>query len=189
MPAEVTTPPAVRPGRLWIGGEYQDATSGRTFTIENPALGEPLTTCAEAGPEDVDRAVRVAAEAFRSNDWAKMTALDRQRIVWNIGERILARADEIAAAETLTNGKPIFESRYIDIPDAAKCFHYFAGWATKIHGQVLPLSTGPFLNYTRREPLGVVGAIVAWNFPLLLASWKVAPALAAGNTVDLKPAE
>jgi acyl-CoA reductase-like NAD-dependent aldehyde dehydrogenase len=189
MPAETMTPPAVRPGRLWIGGEYQDAASGKTFTIENPALGEPLTTCAEAGPEDVDRAVRVAHDAFRSDAWAKMTALDRQRIVWNIGERIMARADEIAAAETLPNGKPIFESRYIDIPDAAKCFHYFAGWATKIQGSVLPLSTGPFLNYTRREPLGVVGAIVAWNFPLLLASWKVAPALAAGNTVVLKPAE
>ncbi|MEP7027155.1 MAG: aldehyde dehydrogenase family protein, partial [Candidatus Eisenbacteria bacterium] len=97
--------------------------------------------------------------------------------------------DEIATAETLTNGKPIFESKYIDVPDAAKCFQYYAGWATKITGQTIPLSTGPFLNYTRREPLGVVGAIVAWNFPLLLASWKVAPALAAGNSVVLKPAE
>jgi aldehyde dehydrogenase (NAD+) len=193
MSAETTTAtsavPEVRPGRLWIGGEYQDAADGATFTITNPATGEPLTTCAQAGPADVDRAVAVAREAFRSKAWAGMTPLDRQRIVWNIGERILARLDEIAAAETLCNGKPIFESKYIDVPDAAKCFQYFAGWATKISGQTLPLSTGPFLNYTRREPLGVVGAIVAWNFPLLLASWKVAPALAAGNTVVLKPAE
>ena len=155
----------------------------------NPATEEKLTTCEAAGPADVDRAVTTAREAFANPAWARMTPLDRQRILWNIGERILARADEIAAAETLTNGKPIFESRYIDTPDAAKCFQYYAGWATKITGQTIPLSTGPFFNYTRREPLGVVGAIVAWNFPLLLASWKVAPALAAGNTLVLKPAE
>jgi aldehyde dehydrogenase (NAD+)/phenylacetaldehyde dehydrogenase len=192
MSAETTAAAAasaVRPGRLWIGGEYVDAASGRTFTIENPALEEPLTTCAEGGREDIDRAVRVATEAFYSPVWARMTPLDRQRILWNIGERIMARVDEIAAAETLCNGKPIFESRYIDVPDAAKCFQYYSGWATKLTGETIPLSTGPFLNYTRREPLGVVGAIVAWNFPLLLASWKVAPALAAGNTVVLKPAE
>jgi acyl-CoA reductase-like NAD-dependent aldehyde dehydrogenase len=115
--------------------------------------------------------------------------MDRQRIVWNIGERMLARLDEFAAAETLCNGKPIFESKYIDVPDAAKCFHYYSGWATKLTGMTIPLSTGPFLNYTRREPIGVVGAIVAWNFPILLASWKVAPAPVAGNTVVLKPAE
>jgi len=181
--------PTVKPGQLWIGGGYVDAADGATFEITNPATEEKLTTCAAAGPADVDRAVRTAREAFVHPAWAKMSPLDRQRILWNIGERILARADEIAAAETLTNGKPIFESRYIDIPDAAKCFQYYAGWATKITGQTIPLSTGPFFNYTRREPLGVVGAIVAWNFPLLLASWKVAPALAAGNTVVLKPAE
>jgi aldehyde dehydrogenase (NAD+) len=191
MSTDATTAltPAVRPGRLWIGGEYADAANGATFDVMNPATEEKLTTCAAAGPADVDRAVQTAREAFTNPAWARMTPLDRQRILWNIGERILARADEIAAAETLTNGKPIFESRYIDIPDAAKCFQYYAGWATKITGQTIPLSTGPFFNYTRREPLGVVGAIVAWNFPLLLASWKVAPALAAGNTVVLKPAE
>jgi acyl-CoA reductase-like NAD-dependent aldehyde dehydrogenase len=187
--AATQSPPAVRPGRLWIGGQYVDAASGREFTITNPALGEPLTTCSEGGREDIDRAVRVAKQAFRAPAWAGMTPHDRQRILWNLGERMLARADEIAAAETLCNGKPIFESRQIDVPDAAKCFQYFAGWATKLHGEVVPLSTGPFLNYTRREPLGVVGGIVAWNFPLLLASWKVAPALATGNTVVLKPAE
>jgi aldehyde dehydrogenase (NAD+)/phenylacetaldehyde dehydrogenase len=187
--ARTATHPAVRPGRLWIGGEYQDAQSGRTFSVINPATEETLTTCAEAGPEDVDRAVTVAREAFHSKAWFGMSPNDRQRILWNLGERLLARADEIAAAETLSNGKPIFESRHIDTPDAAKCFQYYAGWVTKLTGQTIPLSTGPFLNYTRREPLGVVGAIVAWNFPLLLASWKVAPALAAGNTVVLKPAE
>ncbi len=190
MAAEATSAaPTVKPGRLWIGGAYVDAENGATFDITNPATEEKLTTCASASPADVDRAVATARAAFTGAAWAKMTPLDRQRILWNLGERIMARADEIAAAETLTNGKPIFESRHIDIPDAAKCFQYYAGWATKITGQTIPLSTGPFFNYTRREPLGVVGAIVAWNFPLLLASWKVAPALAAGNTVVLKPAE
>jgi aldehyde dehydrogenase (NAD+) len=194
MASEATTTAAgagtsVRPGKLWIGGTYVDAADGATFTITNPATGEALTTCAQAGPADVDRAVQVAQAAFRDKAWAGMTPLDRQRVIWNIGERILARLDEIAVAETLCNGKPIFESKYIDVPDAAKCFQYYAGWATKITGQTLPISTGPFLNYTLKEPLGVIGAIVAWNFPLLLASWKVAPALAAGNTVVLKPAE
>src|SRR5262245_65916794 len=193
MASEATTTagagPQVKPGRLWIGGTYVDAQDGATFTITNPATGEPLTTCAQAGPADVDRAVQVAKAAFADKAWAGMSPLDRQRIIWKIGEKILERLDEIAVAETLCNGKPIFESKFIDVPDAAKCFQYYAGWATKITGQTLPISTGPFLNYTRREPLGVVGAIVAWNFPLLLASWKVAPALAAGNTVVLKPAE
>ncbi len=188
MSADATAAtPTVKPGRLWIGGAYVDAEGGKTFNVINPATEEVITTCAAATPADVDRAVKAAQAAFPA--WAAMSPLDRQRILWNIGERILARADEIATAETLTNGKPIFESRFIDTPDAAKCFQYYAGWVTKITGQTIPLSTGPFLNYTRREPLGVVGAIVAWNFPLLLASWKVAPALAAGNTVVIKPAE
>jgi aldehyde dehydrogenase (NAD+) len=188
MSADATAAtPAVKPGRLWIGGAYVDAEGGKTFDVINPATEEVITTCAAASPSDVDRAVKAAQAAFPA--WAAMSPLDRQRILWNIGERLMARIDEIATAETLTNGKPIFESKFIDTPDAAKCFQYYAGWATKITGQTIPLSTGPFLNYTRREPLGVVGAIVAWNFPLLLASWKVAPALAAGNTVVLKPAE
>ena len=178
---------AVKAGRLWIGGTYVDAEGGRTFDVLNPATEETITTCAAASPADVDRAVKAARAAFPA--WAALSPLERQKILWNIGERLMARVDEIATAETMTNGKPIFESKYIDTPDAAKCFQYYAGWATKITGQTIPLSTGPFLNYTRREPLGVVGAIVAWNFPLLLASWKVAPALAAGNTVVLKPAE
>ena len=188
MSADATAAtPTVKPGRLWIGGAYVDAEGGRTFDVINPATEEVITTCAAASPADVDRAVAAARAAFPA--WAAMSPLERQRILWNIGERLLARVDEIATAETLTNGKPIFESKFIDTPDAAKCFQYYAGWVTKITGQTIPLSTGPFLNYTRREPLGVVGAIVAWNFPLLLASWKVAPALAAGNTVVLKPAE
>ena len=180
---------SVRPGRLWIGGEWQAAASGKTFEIVNPATEETLTTCAAGDKADVERAVAAAKAAFRDPKWARMSPAERQRILWNIGQRIRARIGEIATVETLQNGKPIFESRYIDTPDAATCFEYYAGWATKITGNVIPLSTGPFLNYTRREPLGVVAAIVAWNFPLLLASWKVAPALAAGNTVVLKPAE
>jgi len=185
--ATQTAAPTVKPGRLWIGGAYVDAEGGKTFDVLNPATEDVITTCASASAADVDKAVKAAQAAFPA--WAKMSPLDRQRILWNIGERLMARVDEIATAETMTNGKPIFESKFIDTPDAAKCFQYYAGWCTKIMGQTIPLSTGPFLNYTRREPLGVVGAIVAWNFPLLLASWKVAPALAAGNTVVLKPAE
>jgi aldehyde dehydrogenase (NAD+)/phenylacetaldehyde dehydrogenase len=116
-----------------------------------------------------------------------MSARDRGRLIWKLGERLLERADEIARLETLHNGKPIFESRQIEVPAAAECFQYYAGWADKIHGETIPVK-GSFLTYTLREPVGVVAAIVPWNFPLLLTAWKVAPALACGNTVIVKPA-
>jgi len=139
-----------------------------------------------AQPADVDAAV-AAARAALDGPWATMSARERGRLVWKLGERLMARADEVARLETLHNGKPITESRQIEIPAAADCFQYFAGWADKIQGATIPV-TGSALAYTLREPVGVVAAIVPWNFPLLLAAWKVAPALACGNTVVLKPA-
>ncbi len=176
----------VAPARLLINGESLDSASGKTFTTTNPATEEPITTVAEAGVEDVDRAVAAARAAFEG-PWSKMRPAERQRILWKVGELVMSHADELARLETLDNGKPIFESRQIDVPMVAGCFQYFAGWATKIAGDTVPVNPAWF-NYTLREPLGVVGAIIPWNFPMIMVGWKCAPALAAGNTVVLKPA-
>ena len=178
----------VKPGKLIINGEAVDAASGKTFTTQNPATEEAITTVASAGVEDVDRAVRAARAAFDSGPWPKMRPADRQRVLWKLGDLILANADELGRLETMDNGKPIFESRQIDVAMVANCFHYFSGWATKLHGETLPVSPS-FLTYTLREPLGVVGAIIPWNFPMIMVGWKAAPALAAGNTIVIKPAE
>ena len=183
--AETLAP--VKPGRLIIDGKAVDAASGATFTTVNPATEEPITTVAEAGPEDVDRAVR-AARAALDGTWAKLKPIDRSRVLWKLGDLVLEHADELARLETLDNGKPIFESRYVDIDMVARCFHYFSGWATKIAGDTTPVNPAVF-TYTLREPVGVVGAIIPWNFPMIMVGWKAAPALAAGNTVVLKPAE
>ena len=177
----------VKPGKLFIGGKWMDAASGKTFPTINPATGETITVIAEGDERDAAAAAEAARKAFDSGPWAEMSASDRGRILWKIGDLIDKYNEELGTLETLDNGKPIFESRQIDMPMVAEVFRYYAGWATKIHGETVPVR-GPFLNYTLREPLGVVAAIVPWNFPLLLASWKVAPALAAGNTVVLKPA-
>jgi len=178
----------VKPGKLIINGEAVDAASGRTFITLNPATEEPLCAVAEAGAEDVDRAVKAARAAFESGPWPKMKPAERQRMLFRLGDLILAHGDELARLETLDNGKPIFESRQIDVPMVANCFHYFAGWATKLGGETLPVNPA-FFTYTLREPLGVVGAIIPWNFPMIMVGWKAAPALAAGNCVILKPAE
>ncbi len=178
----------VKPGKLIINGERVDAASGEVFTTMNPATEEPICAVAKAGVEDVDRAVRAARAAFDGGPWPKMKPAERQRILFRLGDLILEHADELGRLETLDNGKPIFESRQIDVPMVANCFHYFAGWATKLAGETLPVSPA-FFTYTLREPLGVVGAIIPWNFPMIMVGWKVAPALAAGNTVVLKPAE
>ncbi len=179
-------PDVLAPGRLYIDGEWVEAASGATFEVENPARAETLTTLAEAGPEDIDRAVKAARTAFEGV-WREMSPRQRGRLLWKLAEGIEARIDEFARVETLENGKPLFESR-IDMAMAIQTFEYYAGWATKIEGETIPVSVPHQLNYTLREPVGVVGAIVPWNFPLNLASWKVAPALAAGCTVILKPA-
>jgi len=177
----------VKSGKLFIGGKWVEAASGKTFPTVNPATGETITTIAEGDERDADVAVQAARKAFESGPWAEMSASDRGKLLWKVGDLIDKYNEELGTLETLDNGKPIFESRQVDMPMVAEVFRYYAGWATKIHGETVPVR-GPFLNYTLREPLGVVAAIVPWNFPLLLASWKVAPALAAGNTIVLKPA-
>ena len=173
-------------GKLFINGEWRPSETGQQVDVVNPATEEVIASVASAGPGDVDAAV-AAARAALDGPWGKMSARDRGRIIWKIGEGLMARADEFARLETLHNGKPISESRNIEIPAAAECFQYFAGWADKIHGETIPVK-GNYLTYSLREPIGVVAAIVPWNFPLLLTSWKVAPALACGNTVIIKPA-
>ena len=180
------TTTAVMRKQLFINGEWRDAAGGKTIEVINPATEEVIAEVASAEQGDVDAAVAAARAAF-DGPWSKLSARERGRIVWKIGERLMERADEIARLETLHNGKPIFESRQIEVPAAAECFQYFAGWADKIHGETIPVK-GNFLTYTLREPVGVVAAIVPWNFPLLLTAWKVAPALACGNTVIIKPA-
>ncbi|HYJ80842.1 MAG TPA: aldehyde dehydrogenase family protein [Longimicrobiaceae bacterium] len=183
-----TTTAELAPGRLFIGGEWQDAASGKTFETRNPATGEVLARVAEGDAADVDRAVRAARAAFESGPWRELDGRKRGRLLWAIADGLEARADELARLETLDNGKPVREARMFDVEGAIECFRYYAGWADKIEGEVLPIP-GPYLNYTRREPVGVCGQIIPWNYPLQMAAWKVAPALACGNTVVLKPAE
>ena len=173
-------------GKLFIGGHWSDARSGRTFETTNPATGETLARVAEADEADVEAAVSAARRAFDEGPWPKMGAAERGRLLWRIADLLMQHADEVARIETLDNGKPIFESRQVDIPLVAEIFQYYAGWATKLTGETIPARPGAF-TYTLREPVGVVAAIVPWNFPLLLAAWKMAPALAAGNTLILKP--
>src|SRR5438874_11603200 len=172
--------------QLFINNEWRDAAGAKTIEVVNPATEEVIAEVASAEQADVDAAV-ASARAALDGPWSRLSARDRGRIVWKIGEKLLERADEIARLETLHNGKPIFESRQIEVPAAAECFQYYAGWADKIHGETVPVK-GNYLAYTLREPVGVVAAIVPWNFPLLLTAWKVAPALACGNTVIIKPA-
>ncbi len=172
---------------LYIDGAFSEAASGATFPSVNPATGEEIAQVAEAGVADVDRAVAAARRAFDGGAWARMPARERGHVLVRIADRLMARADEIARLETLDNGKPIFESRQVDIPTCAEILFYYAGWADKLTGDTIALQPDSF-HYTLREPVGVVGAITPWNFPLLLAVWKIAPALAAGNTMVLKPA-
>jgi acyl-CoA reductase-like NAD-dependent aldehyde dehydrogenase len=179
---------AIAPGRLYIGGEWVDAASGKTFDTINPATGQVLTQVAEAGAADVDRAVAAARRAFDEGKWSGMDARKRGRLLYAVADALEARADELALLETLDNGKPVREARMFDVQGAIDCFRYYAGWADKLDGEVIPVP-GPFLNYTRREPVGVCGQIIPWNYPIQMAAWKVAPALACGNTVVLKPAE
>ena len=176
----------IAPGRLLIDGAWADARSGATFTTVNPADESILTTVAEAGAEDVDAAVAAARKAL-AGPWAKMTAADRGKILWRMGELILERIPSLGMLETLDTGKTLFDSGKIELPMAAQIFQFYAGAATKLGGRTLASRSDTFA-FTLKEPVGVVAAIVPWNFPFLLASWKVAPALAAGCTVILKPA-
>jgi acyl-CoA reductase-like NAD-dependent aldehyde dehydrogenase len=176
------------PSGLWIDNQADEAASGETFATVNPATGETLTQVARGAAPDIDRAVASAREAMRGKAWGRMNPHKRATLLWALADLIEANADELATLETRDNGKPYFESRKVDLPSVVENFRYFAGLADKIQGETIPVA-GPFLNYTLREPVGVVGCIVPWNFPLSLAAWKVAPALACGNAVVLKPAE
>ncbi len=180
--------------KLFIDGEWVAAASGQTFETPNPANGETLATVAAGDVEDINRAVRAARRAFDDGPWGRLTPSERGRIVWRIGDLILDHLEELAELETLDNGKPIGVARAADVPLAADLFHYMAGWATKIEGNSISISVpyapgANFHAYTLREPVGVVGQIIPWNFPLLMAAWKLGPALATGNCVVLKPAE
>src|SRR5207237_3316010 len=183
----VTTEKSIR-NQLFINGDFVDAKSGQTFATINPATEEKITDVASAGPDDVDAAVRAArAQMEPGSDWQKMKPRDRGKVLFRIAEMLNARAEEIGRIETIDNGKPIFESQFVDTPAAAECLYYFAGWSGKVTGETIRIADNAF-TYTLREPIGVVGAITPWNFPLLLAVWKIAPALACGNTVVIKPA-
>jgi aldehyde dehydrogenase (NAD+) len=172
--------------QLLINNQWCPSSTGQTMEVVNPATEDVIAHVASAGAADVDAAV-ASARAALAGPWSAMSARERGRLVSKLADRLLERADHVARLETLHNGKPIAESRQIEIPAAAECFEYFAGWADKVMGETIPVR-GNHLTYTLREPIGVVAAIVPWNFPLLLAAWKVAPALACGNVVILKPA-
>jgi aldehyde dehydrogenase (NAD+) len=174
--------------KMLIDGEWVDAVSGRRFATINPATGTVIDEVAEGDKADVDRAVQAARRAFDSGPWSKMNARERGRLLYKFADLIEEHIDELAALETVDNGKPIRDSRNIDLPLAIETYRYYAGWADKIEGCTIPVS-GPYFTYTRHEPVGVCGQIIAWNFPLLLQAWKWAPALAAGCTSILKPAE
>ena len=179
---------AVKQTKMLINGRWVDSVSGRTFETINPATGEVITRVTEGGKEDVDRAVAAARKAFEKGPWTKMTARERGRLLYKLADLIELHIDELAALETLDNGKPINDTRNIDLALAVEAYRYYAGWADKIEGRTIPVN-GPYFTYTRHEPVGVCAQIIPWNFPLLMQAWKWAPALAAGCTVVLKPAE
>jgi len=173
--------------QVFIGGQWRAPSSGETYATINPATEEESARVAKGDERDIDLAVQAARRAFDQGPWPKMTAAERARVLWKLGDLIVANLDEMARLESINTGKTLFDSGKVELPFAAEVFRYYAGWTTKIHGETLNLREGAF-TFTLRQPLGVVGAIVPWNFPFLLASWKIAPALAAGNTVVLKPA-
>jgi aldehyde dehydrogenase (NAD+) len=176
------------PNKLFINGCWEDSVCDRFVDVINPATGELVTTVPDADSCDVDRAVAAARASFDKKTWRGMDPSKRERILWNIGDLLEKHRDELAATITRENGKTLRESAGADVAPAADCFHYYAGWVRKLYGETIPVD-GPFFNYTLREPVGVVGAIVPWNFPLQIAAWKVAPALACGCSVVLNPSE
>jgi len=186
--APTITPPKVRDRKMLIDGQWVDSASGKTFETSNPATGDTICQVAEGDAADVDRAVTAARRALDSKPWARMSAADRGRLLYKLADLIEAHTQELAALETLDNGKPIRDSLNGDIPTTVAVYRYYAGWADKIHGKTIPIS-GPFTAHTRHEPVGVVGQIIPWNFPAVMQAWKWGPALACGCTCVLKPAE
>ena len=180
---------AAQPKQLLIGGKWTDARGQETTATENPVTGGQLAALAEAQPEDVDAAVAAARAALEDPAWSGLRPRERAQLLFQLADAIEARLDEFAALEALDSGKPLRNATSVDIPQAIDHLRYFAGWVTKIEGSTITSNVGDYLIYTRREPVGVCGLIVPWNYPLLLTMWKLAPALACGNTVILKPAE
>ena len=182
-----------RPRKMFINNQWVDSASGKTFPVYNPATGEVLAKVAEGDREDINRAVKAARKAFDGGPWPDMTASERGRLLWKLGDLVEEHLEEFAQLESLDNGKPLAVARVADVPLAADLFRYMAGWATKLEGNTIPISAKSkrslYFAYTRREPVGVVGQVIPWNFPLLMAAWKLGPALTTGCTVVLKPAE
>ena len=179
--------------KMLIGGKWTDAASGKAFPTYNPATGEVLAQVAEGDREDINRAVAAARAAFDHGPWSRLSSSERGRLIWKLADLIEENLEEFAQLESLDNGKPLKVARAADVPLAVDLFRYMAGWATKVEGNTIPISAGgsqqKYLAYTVREPVGVAGQIIPWNFPLLMAAWKLGPALAVGCTVVLKPAE
>jgi aldehyde dehydrogenase (NAD+) len=180
--------PQIRQTNCFIGGQWIPAASGKTFETMNPATEEVIAQVAEGDSEDVDKAVHAAREALERGPWATMDARDRGALMHKLADLMTEEIDELAALESLDNGKPVRDARAADLPLAIDCIRYYAGWADKLHGQTIPIR-GNYFTYTRREPVGVVGQIIPWNFPILMTAWKWGPALAAGCTIVMKPAE
>jgi phenylacetaldehyde dehydrogenase len=182
------------PKKHLINNDWVASSNGETFDVENPADASILTTVARGNAEDIDRAVRAAREAFERGPWRRISVHERSKLLWRLADRIEEHLEEFAQLESLDSGKPLTVARAADIPLVIEHLRYYAGWADKIEGETIPVSPayepeGRYLNYTLREPLGVVGQIIPWNFPLLMAAWKLGAALACGNCVVLKPAE
>jgi aldehyde dehydrogenase (NAD+) len=171
-----------------INNRWVPSESGKTFATVNPSTGEEICQIAEADAADVDKAVHAARRAFEHGPWRKLPASQRGRMLHRLADLIEKHADELAALESLDNGKPVSIAKAVDVAATVGCFRYFAGWSDKVHGKTIPVD-GDFFCYTRHEPVGVVGQIIPWNFPMLMLAWKLAPALATGNTVVMKPAE
>src|SRR5271154_5118829 len=186
IPTEVHVTPSVT--RLLINNRWVPSESGKTFATINPSTGEEICQVAEADAADVNKAVKAARAAFEHGPWRKMAASERGRLLNRLADLIEKHADELARLESWDNGKPFTIAKAVDVAASAGCYRYFAGWADKIHGKTIPID-GPYFCYTRHEPVGVVGQIIPWNFPLLMQAWKWGPALATGCTVVLKPAE
>jgi aldehyde dehydrogenase (NAD+) len=186
MPTEPQTGPTAT--KLLINNRWIPSESGKTFATVNPSTGEEICQVAEADAADVDKAVQAARRAFDQGPWKKMRASERGRLLHRLADLIEQNGEQLARLETLDNGKPLSIAKAVDVTKTIACYRYFAGWADKVHGKTIPID-GDFFCYTRHEPIGVIGQIIPWNYPLLMQAWKLAPALATGNTIVMKPAE
>src|SRR5580698_6055681 len=188
MPSSTQSRVHVSATKLLINNRWVPSVSGKTFATVDPSTGEEICQIAEADAADVNKAVKAARAAFELGPWRKTQASDRGRLLHRLADLIEKHADELAALESLDNGKPVSVAKAVDVAATVGCFRYFAGWSDKIHGKTIPID-GEYFCYTRHEPVGVVGQIIPWNFPMLMLAWKLAPALATGNTIVMKPAE